>query len=243
MTGTFCVMVRARFSARLASSMDQTPVRSSSICFSHSVILLAVFHFTAGLHEPLFANNDNVELQAIFAAQAEIQSLQSHFIQTKSLSLFEDTLVSEGTIVIEKPDFYCWVYEQPERSVFYVNGGITGSLDPVTGQREETSLENSKGLASIIQSITPIVSGNLSEATRSEYRIIRDPASGDLMSYSFHPRQQELQSLFDKVTIRFDPSSRLARDLTINEKNGDSTTVVFAEWQINIPVDRSLLVD
>jgi outer membrane lipoprotein-sorting protein len=188
------------------------------------------------------ADDGDDELEKIFAAQSAIESSRSVFVQTRKLSLFDDTIVARGTIFIEKPDFYCWVYEEPERSIFFVDGMRTGSRVPGSDERDEVSLESRIGLAAIIRSVTSIVTGNLEDASRSDYEISRNPTTGELLSYSFHPRTQELQSLFERVTIRFDPVTLLARDLLIEEPSGDSTQIEFEGWHINIPIDRAVLL-
>ena len=202
------------------------------------VTLFAVLFSNAAI-----AAEGDDDLETIFAAQAAIRSLQSVFVQTKQLSLFEEAIVSRGTIIIEKPDFYCWTYEEPEQSVFYVDGMSTGSYQPGSGERDEVGMESRIGLAAIIRSVTSIVSGSLEEATRSDYEISRNAPTPGLLSYTFHPRTQELQSLFERVTIRFDPQTKLALDLLIEEQNGDSTHIEFESWQINIPVDRARLLE
>jgi outer membrane lipoprotein-sorting protein len=204
---------------------------------SLAVTLLAMVFSNSSI-----ADDGDNELEKIFAAQSAIESSQSAFVQTRKLSLFDETIVAKGTIFIEKPDFYCWVYEEPERSIFFVDGVRTGSYVPGSDERDEVSLESRIGLAAIIRSVTSIVTGNLEDATRSDYEISRNPTTGELLSYSFHPRTQELQSLFERVTIRFDLLTLLARDLLIEEQNGDTTQIEFEGWHINIPIDRAGLL-
>jgi len=203
---------------------------------------LAVTLFVMVFLNSSIADDGDNELEKIFAAQSAIESSQSVFVQTRKLSLFDETIVARGTIFIEKPDFYCWVYEEPERSIFFVDGVRTGSYVPGSDERDEVSLESRIGLAAIIRSVTSIVTGNLEDATRSDYEISRNPTTGELLSYSFHPRTQELQSLFERVTIRFDLLTLLARDLLIEEQNGDTTQIAFEGWHINIPIDRAGLL-
>jgi outer membrane lipoprotein-sorting protein len=203
---------------------------------------LAVTLLAMVLSNSSIADDGDNELEKIFAAQSAIESSQSVFVQTRKLSLFDETIVARGTIFIEKPDFYCWVYEEPERSIFFVDGVRTGSYVPGSDERDEVSLESRIGLAAIIRSVTSIVTGNLEDATRSDYEISRNPTTGELLSYSFHPRTQELQSLFERVTIRFDLLTLLARDLLIEEQNGDTTQIEFEGWHINIPIDRAGLL-
>jgi outer membrane lipoprotein carrier protein len=200
--------------------------------------MLCVIAFSNGAT----AGDVDRDLQSIISAQSAINSLQSDFVQTKKLSLFDDTMVASGTIVIDKPDFYCWTYQEPEQSVFYVDGMRTGSYVPGSGQRDEVSMESRIGLAAIIRSVTSIVSGNLEAVTRSDYEISRNASSGGFLSYTFLPRTPELQSLFERVTIRFDLLTMLARDLLIEEHNGDSTQIEFGGWHIDIPVDRAGLL-
>lgn len=181
-------------------------------------------------------------LAEIVAAQSEITSLKASFAQTKNLSLFDETIEASGTVVIEKPDFYCWTYEKPERSVFYVDGMRTGSYEPKSGERKEVALDNKIGLATIIQSLTSIITGNLESTSNSDFDISQNPTSDGLLSYTFRPHAETLQSLFEQVTIRFDHQTKLARDLEILEQNGDTSQMRFDDWQTNVPVDRSGLL-
>ena len=178
------------------------------------------------------------ELQVIFEAQSAAQSMESAFVQTKNLSLFDETITSSGTIVIEKPDFYCWAYEIPERSLFYVDGDRSGSYDPASGIREELDLDNRTGLAAIIQSVTAIITGNLQAATQSDFDISRLSNSEGQDAFTFKPRTEELQALFSEVIIRFDAKNKLAQELQIVEHNGDTTHMAFENWRTNVAVDR-----
>lgn len=178
------------------------------------------------------------ELREIIAAQDTITTLEAAFAQTKVLSFFDETIESSGTIAIEKPDFYCWIYEEPERRVFYVDGLRTGSLEP-SGHREEVALDTKIGLAAIIRSVTSIITGNLGDATEADYEVSRNESTAGIRSYTFYPRTEELRPLFKYVTIRFDERSKLARDLEIVEPNGDVTRMEFEDWRVNTPVDRS----
>ena len=181
-------------------------------------------------------------LARVVAAQAGIRSLEGRFTQTKTLSLFDETLVTEGTIVIEKPDFYCWIYDEPERRVFYVNGAHTGSVEPGSGESSVVKLD-SAGLVAAIQSITSIVSGNLDESVLQDYDVVARPTADEELRYSFAPRTEEARSLFAQVTISFDPQTGFARELELVENNGDRSVMAFAGWRSNVPVDRSQLLE
>lgn len=178
------------------------------------------------------------QLRAIFETQSAARSMQSAFVQTRHLSLFDETITSSGTIVIEKPDFYCWSYEIPEPAIFYVDGDRSGSYDPVEGMREELDLDNRAGLAAIIQAVTAIITGNLQVATRSDFDVSRLSAAEGQIAFTFKPRTAELQALFGEVIIRFDATSKLARELRIVEHNGDTTHMAFENWRTNVAVDR-----
>jgi len=181
-------------------------------------------------------------LARVVAAQAGIRTLEGRFTQTKTLSLFDETLVTEGTIVIEKPDFYCWVYDEPERRVFYVDGAHTGTVEPGSGERAEVELD-SAGLVAAIQSITSIVSGNLDESALQDYDVVARPTADEELRYTFAPRTAEARSLFAQVTISFDPQTGLARELELVENNGDRSVLAFDDWRSNVPVDRSQLLE
>jgi outer membrane lipoprotein-sorting protein len=184
----------------------------------------------------------DADLREIISAQSGIDTLETSFSQIKVVSLFDETVEASGTIVIEKPDFYCWRYDEPEPSVFYVDGMRTGSYRPESGDRDEVALDSRIGLAAIIRSVTSIITGNLEEETGEDYEISRGRSSRGAHSYTFRPRTEELSSLFSEVTIRFDKRTKLARELEIVESNGDATHMRFDGWRTGIAVDRSALV-
>ena len=144
---------------------------------------IALFFFPAS---PLFCEGRD-DFQKIIAAQEGIKSLEASFVQTKALSLFEETIESRGCVVIEKPGFYCWSYKEPEKRIFYVDGTRTGSLVPATGEREEVDLRNKTGLAAIIKSVTSIMTGSVSDSMTEDYDIIRNNASQDVYGFTFSP--------------------------------------------------------
>jgi outer membrane lipoprotein-sorting protein len=180
-------------------------------------------------------------LEEIVAAQSGATSLEGRFRQTKTLSLFDETITSSGTIIIEKPDFYCWIYDEPERRVFYVDGTRTGSVDAGAGANHSTALDDT-ALADVIQSVSGLVSGNLRESALQDYAIVSTPSSDDALRYTFVPRSEAAMELFEQVTISFDPATGLARELEIVEHNGDTSVMAFEDWQENIAVNRSALV-
>lgn len=187
------------------------------------------------------ATGTDAGLEQIVIAQAGIRSLKGRFTQTKTLSLFDETIVTRGTIIIEKPDFYCWIYGEPEPRVFYVDGRRTGTVEPGSGARKEVDLE-STGLATLIQSISSIISGSLQPSALSEYDVVRQASQGEVLSYTFTPLSEQGESLFQQVTIGFDPRTGLARNLEISESNGDRSVMTFDDWRSNVTVDRSQLL-
>lgn len=201
--------------------------------------------FTTG--ETLAAGQTSQELdealQQIVDTQSGISSMTTTFRQSKRLSLFDETFESSGTIVIEKPDFYCWLYSEPEQSVFYLDDKRSGTWDPVSGTRDEVALGQRKGLASIIKSLTSMITGNLTESYRSDFEVRRNASTDGSLTYTFRPQADSFQTSFKKVTIHFDPHTKLARNLELLEQNGDVTTMAFDPWQLNMPVDRNKLIN
>jgi len=222
---------------RSAYRVVRTPAFPLSIW---TTIILALFLLAVS---GAAAAGEGSALQDIVDTQTGIRSLETRFEQAKTLSLFDETIVTTGTIVVEKPDFYCWIYDEPDRTVFYVDGLRSGSFDPVSGVREEVELDSRKGLASILRSVTSIITGNLDPSTQSDYEISQIHSEDGNLLYTFHPRSAEIQDLFEQVTIRFDQDTGLARELEFVEPNGDYSHMKFDDWQINTEVDRAALLE
>ena len=181
-------------------------------------------------------------LDQIVSAQAGINSLEGRFRQTKTLSLFDEVIESSGIIIIEKPDFYCWIYDEPEHRVFFVDGSRVGFVEP--GSESNTgAAPQSAALVDMIQSVSALISGNLRASALKDYEINSRPSVDDTLRYDFVPLSSEAQALFGQVTISFDPRTGLARELEIVENNGDTSVMKFEDWQENIVVNRSELVE
>ncbi len=208
-------------------------------------LCLSSLAFTTG--ETLAAAQTSQELdealQQIVDTQSGISSMTTTFRQSKRLSLFDETFESSGSIVIEKPDFYCWLYSEPEQSVFYLDDKRSGTWDPVSGTRDEVALGQRKGLASIIKSLTSMITGNLTDSYRSDFEVQKTASTDGLLAYTFRPQADSFQTSFKMVTIHFDPHTKLARHLELVEQNGDITTMTFDHWQLNMPVDRNKLIN
>ena len=76
-------------------------------------------------------------IRRIEDASAAIESLECSFVQTKSMKILDDRMVSEGKMYCSQPGRLRWEYTSPYSSIFIVNGdtvfleneGRTDSVD------------------------------------------------------------------------------------------------------------------
>jgi outer membrane lipoprotein-sorting protein len=163
-----------------------------------------------------------------------IDTFTCRFVQKKRLFLFEDEIISSGTLTYKKPGFLLWRYDPPDNSIVsFVPGRLTLYFPDLKKAKvihltEGEVFENP---------LSAGVGGGTKEL--SEDFSITLMEEGGVVTLVLIPTDSEEKQRIEKIEIAFDVD-RTPKKTIIYEPGGDTTSLVFSKKEINVPVDDDL---
>ncbi len=169
--------------------------------------------------------------------QANLQSLEAHFVQTKQSALLMSPEESRGSFSYRAPDEARWEFTAPNQTVMVVRRGemLTWYRDLGTAERVSIGDHGSR------------VEQYLS-ATNSIDRLQRYfdlatafPKDSDLpYRIELTPRYERVAKRVKKMTIWFDRERYVPVRMSYEEPDGDTTDLIFEHVEINgeLPDER-----
>lgn len=181
-------------------------------------------------------------------------SLTFDFTQTKSSEMLENDIVSEGKMAYAAPDKVRWEYTAPYRSLFIMNG------DKVLTRNSSGEKQSKAKGGSLYTRISKLMTGLLSAGVptgsasegvseensksaplfRAEGFDCTAEENSDGLHLKLVPAEQSAKRLFREVRVRIDKKTGVANKIEIEEKNGDSTTILCRNIKVNPEVDSAL---
>lgn len=147
-----------------------------------------------------------LSLFLLLVSPVSIQSLEADFTQYKTVALLQEVQVSHGHFSYQAPDYLRWEYTDPTVMVWTTNAG------------ETTSPYSRRVLSLILRT----VNGDYLQ-DNADFAVTVTEQS----TYLLTPKKRELRHLFSSILIRIVPSSGLADQVVMTEKNGDTTHITF----------------
>ena len=198
--------------------------------------------------------NASVQSRTDTPALSSPTSLTFDFTQTKSSEMLENDIVSEGKMAYAAPDRVRWEYTAPYKSLFIMNG------DKVLTRNSSGEKQSKAKGGSLYTRISKLMTGLLSAGVQtgstsegvSEENSKTSPlirAEGfdctaeeksDGLHLKLVPVEQSAKRLFREVRVRIDKKTGVASKIEIEEKNGDSTTILCRNIKVNPELDAAL---
>lgn len=187
-----------------------------------------------------FAHAEDIKniLTKLENEMAEIHSIQTHFVQEKRLGLLDNTLTLKGTIYIEKPMAFAWYVTEPIKYSLVIKDGVMLQWDEDTNKTHSMSLKKNPVLGMVFSQMEGWVSGAY-VSMLDEYAIT--VLDTDLLTLQCMPLDASMAyGLIEKVIITFKTDTQYIDRIEIQEKSGDSTTLVFVETVLNSTIDAQV---
>lgn len=177
---------------------------------------------------------DNNELEAILAqlkaAAAEVETLQSTFVQEKNLEMFEQQLLSSGRMIYVQPDQLRWELLSPVASGFVLQGEQGVRWNAVSQQRQRFSVSADPLMGVVAQQLLAWARVDL-DWLRARYHIkvlTTEPVVLELTPID--PGEAEFVA---HIQVTFDPMQGYVSDVLVLEQSGDSTRLRFGDVRSN----------
>ena len=163
-------------------------------------------------------------IAAILKANDLRTTLQFRFVMTRHSSLLTEDLVSRGRAAFVFPDKVRWEVEQPNPSVFVLDGAA------VTDRRQQTLLRN----------VAKLSDKGLINETDFTVTVYASPSQWQV---DLVPLRRDLAQMFSLITLLTDPSTGDLRSVVLTETGGDTMNLQLLSVVKGQPVDPLLFQD
>lgn len=190
----------------------------------------------------LFAQNTELTgekrtavVSAIEKAHKQMTSLSATFTQEKSSSMFTEKVIQKGKIFYKSPRQLRWEYTTPKSmAIIFSNGKV------LLKNEKGTTNNPNKMLSEMGNMIMNTINGNLlQDNTNFQTKYYKNSKTGDYVVV-LTPLNKRIKAYYKDITITLNAKTYLADKVVMNEVNGDSTAILFADKKTNGTLSDSL---
>ena len=169
---------------------------------------------------------------------ADVKTLRTDFVQEKHLAIFAQTIYLRGSLFLQKPDRLAWHMQEPVRYMLVLAGQTLRQWDEESNQVQQTPLSANPILQVVAEQLRRWFGGEYTGLTKL-YDV--SVAGRSPTSLEFKPRKDSMTATAVKsVRVTFREDERYLSALTIEEPNGDRTSIVFTNTVMNPVLGESV---
>ncbi|MCC8039420.1 MAG: outer membrane lipoprotein carrier protein LolA [Bacteroidales bacterium] len=199
----------------------------------HLLILLSlcIASFTLGAE----TFSQEAALKEISTAAAAINTLQADFVQTKSLKMLGDKMVSRGKMLCEQPGRLRWEYTSPYTYTFILNA------NKVLVKKKDRSDVIDTSQNAMFREIARIMMNSVLGkclTDKNDFKATVAQKSGGYI-VTLLPQKKEMKQMFTKILLHYNKQQAMVTQVEMYEKNGDSTVIELKNLKKNAPIDAA----
>ncbi len=201
-------------------------------------ILFALFSFFIVLL-PLNAqqkvDESSVRKQINDAVQ-RMRTMQCDFVQTKTMRLLGDKMVSKGKMYYSTGNKLRWEYTTPYQYVFVMNQNKV--LLKKGGKSQVIDVNQSK----IFKEITRIMMNSVLGNCLSDMQDFKSTLQQTQQEWiaTMVPQKKNLKQMFQTIKVHFSRQRSIVTQVEMIEKNGDRTIIELRNMQTNHKLNATL---
>jgi outer membrane lipoprotein-sorting protein len=167
-----------------------------------------------------------------------VKSIETDFVQKKSLKLFSQKLVLKGKVFIQKPGLLSWRIFSPVLYSMVITGNKISQWDEDTNKAQSISLSGNPSLQAGINQMQSWFSGAY-KSMQSDYDITLVSEAPTILE--FLPKENSgAKNFIKRVIVQFQDDLRYLKQINIEENNGDKTELKFMNTRINQPIEAKV---
>lgn len=179
------------------------------------------------------------KVKDVFIAQStNFNTITSNFVQEKYLNYLSSTIISKGKFWYKKENLLRWEYTEPFQFLVIKNG------DKVTIKDEKnTSVYNkkpNKAFQMLNEILAGSVNGTLITDKRFSFNVLEN---SDEYLVELSPNEEETKRILDKFQLYFLKQNLVVYKIKLIESNKNSTTIIFEDKKVNLPIDNKIFID
>jgi outer membrane lipoprotein-sorting protein len=171
-------------------------------------------------------------LEEIAQNLGKVESVFAHFVQERHLSIFKESLRSEGCLFFQKPGRIRWEITSPYQSILVSDGRGVAQFERVGEQWKKLELGLADAVQNVVSQIGAIMAGRYT-ARQRDYSVgaVRT-ADGAVVTLT--PQQPAMRRMINAIEIHLSPDFQTRR-VVLRELDGDFTDIRFGGQLINLP--------
>jgi outer membrane lipoprotein-sorting protein len=173
------------------------------------------------------ANPDFVT-KKINEASASTNKINTTFIQEKNLSFIEETVISKGILLFEKPDKLRLEYKEPFTYIMIMND--SRMMTDNGEKKSEYDLKSNKMFSEINNLIISSVKGNILNSESFKAELFENQ---EKLYIKLIPLDKELGKYIKAIGLFMNKKDYTVDELTITEQSDDYTHIRFTNKAIN----------
>lgn len=157
-----------------------------------------------------------------------IRSINTQFVQEKSISFLEEKIISKGIMLYQSPDKLRLEYTEPFMYVMVMNGGrmMTDNGD----KKSEYDLSSNKMFSEINQLIISSVKGDILNTKDFGAEVFENANN---LYIRLKPADPELSKYISEIALYISKQDYSVTELQITEPSDDYTLIRFTNKKIN----------
>lgn len=163
-------------------------------------------------------------LQDLQRKMSTLTSVYLEFTQERHLKLFTEPLVSEGVMLIDKPDQIRWETTAPYQSILLGNRRSVAQFERTDGEWKKLKLGFPQMLKRVMDQMTMMHQGRI-EALTNEFTTTL--STGSVAVVTMVPKDENMRSMLASLEIRLQPDFSTTREVVMHEPGGDLTRIIF----------------
>lgn len=185
------------------------------------LVFLCSLILSAQAPAPLEGQARDKAISSVLKANDIRTSLQLRFTMKRHSSLLKEDLVSRGRAFYVYPDKLRWEVEQPQASVFVLNG--TANVD--------------RRFQNLYRNLSKIQEKGLINETDFSVKVYAAPGQWQV---DMVPLRRDLGQLFALITLLADSATGELRAIVLTETSGDTSYLELNSVVKGQPIDESL---
>ncbi len=166
---------------------------------------------------------------------SSLSSVYLEFTQERRMKLFSEPLMSEGVMLIDRPDFIRWETTAPFQSILLGNHKSVAQFEKSDGEWKKLKLGFPQMLRRVMDQMTLMHQGKL-DALTSDFTI--SVSTGSVAVVTMVPKDENVRTVLASLEVRMLPDFSATSEVVMNEPGGDLTRIIFNREKrgVKIPV-------
>lgn len=182
---------------------------------------------------PLTAEEQARMIEKIDQTATVTNSIECTFVQTKKMTILNNTMQAQGVMYYRKPDKLRWEYNTPYHYIFVLNGNKAQVKTATNANASQ--LPQTKMFRQISDVILGCVTGG-SLKSNAYFKVQGYRNNDGTLMAKLYPQKKELRQLYQVITLHLNKQQNMVCRIEMQEKTGDTTFMELNDVKVNTDI-------